>query len=214
MAFTRMTASVENVSALANKPNVEGTPPLNPDQLKAVFDKAGVDIQDYINNTLLDEMEADGAENIGVTEITGVNGDTVQDALEDLKSQLDGVSQGSVPVGSITTEKLAALAVTTQKIAELAVTEAKIAAGAVTGEKLAAGSVAEGKIANGAVTGQKIAAAAVTTEKMGQGAVTGEKTNFSAGLPVTGPLVLTSGVGYGDSLPSSGVEGQLFFLKV
>ena len=35
-----------------------------------------------------------------------------------------------------------------------------------------------------------------------------------AGGTLTGALILTSGVHYGDSLPSSGVEGQIFFLKV
>lgn len=252
MAFTRMTASVENVSALANKPNVEGTPPLNPDQLKAVFDKAGVDIQDYINNTLIDEMEDDGAENIGVTEITGVTGDTVQEVLEDLKVQLDGISEGFVSDGSITAQKLADLAVTSAKLALLAVqtgnladaavtaaklatdavetakikdgnvTTAKLAAAAVTHEKLGQNAVEAGNIKNGAVTEDKIAANAVTFGKIANGAVgnaklaasavTNSKTDFSSGLYV-GDLKFY-GTCFGDSLPGSGAEGRIFFVKV
>lgn len=53
----------------------------------------------------------------------------------------------------------------------------------------------------------------VTTAKLANGAVTGAKTNFSTGLPVNGPMVLTSNIGYGDTLPASGTEGQIFFLK-
>lgn len=53
----------------------------------------------------------------------------------------------------------------------------------------------------------------VTTQKLANGAVTGEKTDFSAGLPVNGPMVLTQNIGYGDTLPASGTEGQIFFLK-
>lgn len=59
-----------------------------------------------------------------------------------------------------------------------------------------------------------LADGSVTTQKLASGAVTGAKTNFSAGLPVNGPMLLSSGIGYGDSLPSSGSEGQIFFLRV
>ena len=212
MAFSKFTEDMEIIGKLDDKPNdATGN---DAAWLKAKFDEAGKALKDFLNVKLIAELEASGAKNIGIDAITDIEAETIQEALEAISIKAAQSAAGVVSDGGITTEKLAELAVTTQKIAELAVTAAKIATGAVTGEKIAAGSVAEDKIANGAVTGQKIAAAAITTEKMGQGAVTGEKTNFSAGLPVTGPLVLTSGVGYGDSLPSSGTEGQLFFLKV
>lgn len=59
-----------------------------------------------------------------------------------------------------------------------------------------------------------IAAGAVGTNELANGAVTGAKTDFSAGLPVNGVMLLTSGIGYGDTLPASGTEGQIFFLRV
>lgn len=211
MAFSKFTEDMEIIGKLEDKPN--DTTGHDAAWLKGQFDEGGKLLKSFIN-TFLDALNASGAKDIGIDTISGVVAETVQEALEAINVKAAQSAAGVVSNKGITTEKLDDLSVTTPKIAELAVTEAKIASGAVTGEKLASGSVAEGKIANGAVTGPKIAAAAVTTEKMGQGAVTGEKTNFSAGLPVTGPLVLTSGVGYGDTLPSSGVEGQLFFLKV
>lgn len=61
---------------------------------------------------------------------------------------------------------------------------------------------------------QAIAAGGVGTAELANGAVTGQKTNFAAGLPVNGPMILTSGIGYGDTLPESGTEGQIFFLRV
>ena len=223
MAFTRVDNSASLVSQLDNKPNLMTG--MTPARLKAWFDDLGLALKSYINETLLAELEgASGAGNIGVGAITGLTAASVQEALEALKTAIDGVSVGSIPDGSLSTAKLANLAVTTAKLSELAVTTAKLADTAVTAAKLASGAVETAKLADGAVTEGKIAAAAVTNGKLGSGAVgtaniangavTGEKTNFSAGLPVTGPLVLTSGIGYGDSLPSSGVEGQLFFLKV
>lgn len=59
-----------------------------------------------------------------------------------------------------------------------------------------------------------IAAGGVGTTELANGSVTGAKTNFAAGLPVNGPMILTSGINYGDELPESGTEGQIFFLRV
>ena len=59
-----------------------------------------------------------------------------------------------------------------------------------------------------------VAAGSIGTTELDDGAVTGAKTDFSGGLPVTGPMILTSGVNFGDSLPESGAEGEIFFLRV
>lgn len=48
----------------------------------------------------------DGARLIGVDTIPGVNGVNVNEILRDLKSQLDNVTLGAVPDGSLTSEKL------------------------------------------------------------------------------------------------------------
>ena len=52
--LTKITASVNNIQALDDNPNESG---LTSNELKAKFDKAGADIKDYINNTLIDELE-------------------------------------------------------------------------------------------------------------------------------------------------------------
>lgn len=53
------------------------------------------------------ELGNDGSRLIGVDVIPGVTGSNVNEVLRDLKEQLDGVTLGSIPDGSITSEKLA-----------------------------------------------------------------------------------------------------------
>ena len=59
-----------------------------------------------------------------------------------------------------------------------------------------------------------LADGSVTTPKLADGAVTNAKTDFSAGFSPAGVIKLKSGTHYGNSLPSTGAEGQIFFLKV
>jgi hypothetical protein len=55
MALTKLTADLDNIQALSDKPNeIEG---LTADQLKEKFDKGANDIKDYINDTLIDELD-------------------------------------------------------------------------------------------------------------------------------------------------------------
>lgn len=54
MSYTLFNADVENVSHLSDLPNVDEG--LSAEQLKAVFDKAGVDIKAYLNGTLIPEL--------------------------------------------------------------------------------------------------------------------------------------------------------------
>lgn len=53
------------------------------------------------------ELGNDGSRLIGVDVIPGITGTNVNEVLRNLKEQLDGVVLGSIPDGSITSEKLA-----------------------------------------------------------------------------------------------------------
>lgn len=53
------------------------------------------------------ELGNDGSRLIGVDVIPGVTGNNVNAVLRNLKEQLDGVTLGSLPDGSVTSEKLA-----------------------------------------------------------------------------------------------------------
>lgn len=78
----------------------------------------------------------------------------------------------------------------------------------VTSQKLAVGAVTSAKIADASVTASKLAAP-IPLEKGGTGAAqgaTGLKNLFSSGATILSPHQ------YGTALPTSGSEGQLFFL--
>ena len=65
MAYTLFSEDVENVSNLSDLPNeLEG---LTAAELKAVFDKAGVDIKNYLNSTLIPELDTGAAKAFTVT---------------------------------------------------------------------------------------------------------------------------------------------------
>lgn len=53
--ITNLTANVNNIQALSDRPNTADG--ITAQQLKEKFDKAGADIKDYVNNTLIEELE-------------------------------------------------------------------------------------------------------------------------------------------------------------
>lgn len=55
MALTKLTANLNNIQALSDRPNA--TDGLSADELKERFDKAGNDIKSYINGTLTTEVD-------------------------------------------------------------------------------------------------------------------------------------------------------------
>lgn len=182
MSFTEM--AFNPADGLRNKTSY----PTAPDSENAVREclQASADqLRDYINEILIPALESaaaglSGAERIGSAEITGVTGETIYAQIANLKSQLDGVSQGAVSDGSITTAKLADASVTTAKVANGAITAAKLGEDVdlsvqnneVTTQKIANGAVTADKIATGAATSGKIGTGAVTADKIGTGAVT------------------------------------------
>jgi hypothetical protein len=53
--ITNLTANVNNIQALSDRPNTADG--ITSQELKERFDKAGSDIKNYINNTLIEEIE-------------------------------------------------------------------------------------------------------------------------------------------------------------
>ena len=175
MALPTLTNDLAIISKLDDLPNDVGG--LTASQLKAKFDEAGATIQTYINGTLLPYLEGvTGAGDIGITTVSGINTATnVQQALEALEANIEGVSQGAVADNSISTSKIIDSAVTTAKLADNSVSTVKIQDNAITNAKMANNAVDTAELVDGAVTTAKLAGGAVTSAKLADGAVTAAK---------------------------------------
>lgn len=183
MAFTIPDDELGTVSKLSNYPNrIER---LKAATLKSRFDADAKTVMGALKRLIQELGLATAARNVGFEKTTAVNADNVQDAIENVQSQIAGVSQGGIADGAITTAKIADGAVGTAAIADDAVTADKLAMsavdtdaikwGAVDTNRLKDAAVAEAKLANGAVTESKIGYYAVTEKKIARGAVTSEK---------------------------------------
>ena len=120
MAFDRMTDDMNIISKLPNEPNDEGG--MTASALKATFDKAGTLAKTAINKLIAALGASTAAGNIGFARSTEVPADNVQDAIENVQSQIAGVAMGDVPNGSVTAEKLADGAVTSKKMEAIGIT--------------------------------------------------------------------------------------------
>ena len=183
MAFTIPDDELGTISKLSNYPNrIER---LKAATLKGRFDADAKTVMGALKRLIQELGLATAARNVGFEKTTAVNADNVQDAIENVQSQIAGVSQGGIADGAITTAKIADGAVGTAAIADDAVTADKLAMsavdtdaikwGAVDTNRLKDAAVAEAKLANGAVTESKIGYYAVEERHIKNNAVTGDK---------------------------------------
>lgn len=183
MAFTIPDDELGTVSKLSNYPNrIER---LKAATLKGRFDADAKTVMGALKRLIQELGLATAARNVGFEKTTAVNADNVQDAIENVQSQIADVSQSGIADASITAAKIADGAVGTAAIADDAVTAGKLAMsavdtdaikwGAVDAYRLKDAAVTEAKLANGSVTESKIGYCAVTGKKIASGAVTSEK---------------------------------------
>lgn len=181
--FTNLTTDLDVIQKLDDLPNAVGG--LSAAALKAKFDEAANAVKDFINTSLLVQLQAEasgaaGANRVGISAIPGITGaNNVQDALELIYNVAKLAQAGDLQDDVIHTNHIINSAVTTPKINDGAVTTAKLAAGAVTGAKT---DFSAGLTVAGDLTPQ-------------------------------GKIVLDSDC-YGDTLPAAGTPGRLFFLRV
>ena len=211
MALPTCNEDMNIISKLDDEPNDVGG--LSAASLKAKFDLAGNLLKKAINDLVAALGNNAAAKNIGFAPTTAVNKTNVQDAIENVQSQIADVSQSGIADASVTAAKiadgavgtaaLADAAVTYDKIKDKAVGSAKLADNGVSAKKIASnavqerhifdGSVTEGKIGYGAVTANKISDGAVTQSKLAPNAVTNEKVGDKA-LVESLPVTASSGV--------------------
>lgn len=183
MALPTCNEDMNIISKLDDEPNDVGG--LSAASLKAKFDLAGNLLKKALNDLVAALGENAAAKNIGFTPTTAVNKTNVQDAIEDVQSQIAGVSQAGIADGAVTAQKIADGAVGTAAIADDAITTGKLAMsavgtdaikwGAVDTYRLKDGAVTEAKLSNGAVTESKIGYYAVEERHIKSYAVTGDK---------------------------------------
>lgn len=187
MAFTIPDDELGTVSKLSNYPNrIER---LKAATLKGRFDADAKTVMAALKRLIRELAMPTAAKNVGFEKTTAVNADNVQDAIENVQSQIAGVSQGGIADGAITTAKIADGAVGTAAIADDAITADKLAMsavdtdaikwGAVDTNRLKNAAVEESKIANGAVTRGKIDYNAVEEHNIVDNAVTGDKISYN-----------------------------------
>lgn len=107
MAFSRLSADVQNIAKLDDEPNDVGG--MTAAELKAAFDQAGVDIKTFVN-LLASELEArSAAGNIGIETLQGgeAGHNTVQEMIQYVFEQASAAQAGTIVDGSITQVKLA-----------------------------------------------------------------------------------------------------------
>ena len=183
MALPTCNEDMNIISKLDDEPNDVGG--LSAASLKAKFDLAGNLLKKALNDLVAALGNNAAAKSIGFTPTTAVNKTNVQDAIENVQSQIADVSQSGIADASVTAAKiadgavgtaaLADAAVTYDKIKDKAVGSAKLADNAVSAKKIASNAVQERQIFDGSVTEGKIGYGAVTANKISDGAVTQSK---------------------------------------
>ncbi len=103
MSFSdhKIEAFTHKISDLPDEPNMQ------PEELKAHFDSSPEELRQALN-ALCDALAAQtAAADIGFAQTAGVPETTVQEAIENVQSQVTEAIIGSIPSGSITGDKLA-----------------------------------------------------------------------------------------------------------
>ena len=178
MALPTCNEDMNIISKLDDEPNDVGG--LSAASLKAKFDLAGNLLKKALNDLVAALGNNAAAKNIGSAPTTAVNKTNVQDAIENVQSQIADVSQSGIADASVTAAKIADGAVGTAALADAAVTYDKIKDKAVGSAKLADNAVSANKIASNAVQERQIFDGSVTEGKIGYGAVTANKISDGA----------------------------------
>ena len=114
MAFTIPDDVLGTISKLSNYPNrIER---LKAAALKAQFDADAKTVMGALKRLIQELGLATAARNVGFEKTTAVNADNVQDAIENVQSQIAGVSQGGIADASITPQKIAPYSLTAGQV--------------------------------------------------------------------------------------------------
>lgn len=114
MAFTIPDDVLGTISKLSNYPNrIER---LKAATLKGRFDADAKTVMGALKRLIQELGLATAARNVGFEKTTAVNADNVQDAIENVQSQIAGVTQGGIADASITPQKIAPYSLTAGQV--------------------------------------------------------------------------------------------------
>lgn len=103
MAIAKFTGNVKVHENLPDQPNdIDG---YSAEQMKELFDRPGVLIKQWLNEVLLPGLKAS---NLAFSPVSGINAQTIQEAIENVQRQAAEAVSGSIPEASISREKLTA----------------------------------------------------------------------------------------------------------
>lgn len=102
MSIPKLTADLAVIQKLADLPN--STDGLTAQELKARFDQAGLEIQTWINESLVPALQA---QHIPFAASAQINAENIQDAIAAVQGQIRDAASGTIVNGSVTREKLA-----------------------------------------------------------------------------------------------------------
>lgn len=103
MSIPKLTTDLSIIQRLSDLPNA--TEGLTAEQLKAKFDEAGLEIQRWINETLIPAITAG---NIPFPKSAEVDAETVEAAILAVREQIADAASGAIVDGTVTKAKLAA----------------------------------------------------------------------------------------------------------
>lgn len=183
MEIRKLNTDIAYVSKLDDYPNDVGG--MSSDELKATFDKAGQDIQRYINDELVPDIKSYVSEaQLGLEEVGTLNGTVLSEgSVTGEKLAYKTVTQDKIGEKAVGTTELADSAVTEDKIGLRAVSSTRIAQKAIGGEHIGDSAVQTAAIRDGAVTNTKVAPNAISQDKLAKGAT---HKVMSAVLPLSG----------------------------
>lgn len=225
-----ISTDLDIIAKLADEPNDVGG--LSAAELKAKFDEAGNAIKEYINGTLIPALRTEGVEVIVKYATNDLKYIRINSSTGLLQKSADGITWTNVtvqgtpgPAGPGPYEVAAEYGYTGTE-AEFntalagmpdAINEIPVLTDSTNSDFHPADGYAATPAAVKAAYDR--ASSGITAAQNAQSTANTAQTKANAALPkaggtMTGALVLTSGVHYGSTLPSSAVTGQVFFKKV
>lgn len=184
----KLTQDLAIISKLGDNPGSENN--LTTEALRAKFDAAALIIQQYINDVLVPALDVSSNPEGGLVMQGAI--DMAGYSLTGLKSPVNNKDAVSLEFAKKTFALATELTDILSEIGTVSASAEKAQTTATSAADLAA--TAKGT----ADAAQKTAAAALP----------------KAGGVLTGMLILTEGVHYGETLPAAGAKGRIFFKKV